>query len=192
MGITSTGVQYDARTDWDDWDPAAQREAALEQAREEQRKRERQKPRQARRRGAQLRSLVLVAGLIALFSGVSLYFGDTLWITADPASGITDASTLPETGIAVLSASTDSTSAPPESKPSDMPVEQAAFVMAAESPSAVPEQLQSAEVFVWIPKSGARYHLTDTCSGMQEAQEVLLSQAKGEGFTPCKRCKPPE
>lgn len=47
-------------------------------------------------------------------------------------------------------------------------------------------------IWVWVPASGARYHRTSDCSGMQTAREVTLEQALADGFTPCARCRPPE
>jgi len=48
------------------------------------------------------------------------------------------------------------------------------------------------EIHVWIPQSGTRYHKTAECSGMKDPIEVSLREAKEQGFTPCKRCNPPE
>lgn len=48
------------------------------------------------------------------------------------------------------------------------------------------------EVRVWLPKSGQRYHAHPACSGMRDAVEAPLAQAKAQGYTPCKRCHPPE
>ncbi len=48
------------------------------------------------------------------------------------------------------------------------------------------------EVRVFIPQSGARYHKTATCSSMVDPTEVTLQEARDQGFTPCKRCNPPE
>jgi len=62
-------------------------------------------------------------------------------------------------------------------------------MLPAQTPSApsVPE-----EVRVWLPKSGQRYHISPACSGMRDAIEAPLAQAKAQGYTPCKRCHPPE
>lgn len=64
------------------------------------------------------------------------------------------------------------------------------------SPSPTPDaSAQAATVWVstvWVPQSGSRYHKTYTCSGMQGAVEVALTQAQTDGFSACKRCNPPE
>ncbi|HIQ63350.1 MAG TPA: hypothetical protein IAA66_07150 [Candidatus Avichristensenella intestinipullorum] len=46
-------------------------------------------------------------------------------------------------------------------------------------------------VCVWVPKSGARYHQTSDCSGMQNPAQVTLEEALAQGYTPCQRCQPP-
>lgn len=55
-----------------------------------------------------------------------------------------------------------------------------------------PPLISTGAASVWVPKSGTRYHKTDACGTMQEAQEVSLEQAKADGYVPCKRCNPPE
>ena len=47
------------------------------------------------------------------------------------------------------------------------------------------------ETLVWIPNSGSKYHKNSTCSGMSSPSQVGLSVAKQLGYSPCKRCKPP-
>ena len=47
-------------------------------------------------------------------------------------------------------------------------------------------------VAVWIPQSGSRYHADPTCSGMRDAAQVSLEEAKALGFAACQRCHPPE
>ena len=47
-------------------------------------------------------------------------------------------------------------------------------------------------VCVWVPKSGARYHQTSDCSGMQNPAQVTLEEALAQGYTPCQRCQPPD
>ncbi len=46
-------------------------------------------------------------------------------------------------------------------------------------------------VYVWVPKSGQKYHSKSTCSNMKNPKKVTLSEAKACGFTACKKCKPP-
>lgn len=45
---------------------------------------------------------------------------------------------------------------------------------------------------VWVPRSGSKYHSKSTCSGMKNPRQVTLKEALSCGFTPCKRCKPPQ
>lgn len=47
------------------------------------------------------------------------------------------------------------------------------------------------EVYVWIPKSGKKYHSTDTCSNMKNPARVTLDAAKTAGYGPCSKCNPP-
>lgn len=44
------------------------------------------------------------------------------------------------------------------------------------------------EEMVWIPRSGSRYHSNPDCSGMKDPQEVPLSDAEAQGYTPCQKC----
>lgn len=41
---------------------------------------------------------------------------------------------------------------------------------------------------VWIPRTGNRYHLTQTCSQMRNPSLVSRSQAEAQGYKPCKTC----
>lgn len=45
---------------------------------------------------------------------------------------------------------------------------------------------------VWVPLSGSKYHSKSTCSNMKNPRQVTLAEALSCGFTPCKRCKPPQ
>lgn len=47
---------------------------------------------------------------------------------------------------------------------------------------------QQYEEMVWIPRSGSRYHSNPGCSGMKGPQEVPLSEAEAQGYTPCQKC----
>lgn len=47
---------------------------------------------------------------------------------------------------------------------------------------------QQCEELVWIPRSGKRYHSNPGCSGMKDPQEVPLSEAEAQGYTPCQKC----
>ena len=44
------------------------------------------------------------------------------------------------------------------------------------------------ETHVWVSPSGARYHQSSACSGIQTARETTLEQAEADGYTPCQRC----
>lgn len=44
------------------------------------------------------------------------------------------------------------------------------------------------EGYVYIPRTGHRYHKDSICSGMRDLSYVPLSTAKKRGFTPCKKC----
>ena len=44
------------------------------------------------------------------------------------------------------------------------------------------------EQMVWIPQSGSKYHNNPSCSGMNNPQQVTLSEAESMGFAPCKKC----
>lgn len=44
------------------------------------------------------------------------------------------------------------------------------------------------EGYVYIPRTGQRYHKDSICSGMRDPSYVSLSTAKKRGFTPCKKC----
>lgn len=44
------------------------------------------------------------------------------------------------------------------------------------------------EGYVYIPRTGRRYHKDFRCSGMKEPGYVSVSTAKKRGFTPCKKC----
>ena len=44
------------------------------------------------------------------------------------------------------------------------------------------------EQMVWIPQSGSKYHSNPSCSGMNNPQQVTLSEAESMGFAPCKKC----
>lgn len=42
--------------------------------------------------------------------------------------------------------------------------------------------------YVWIPKTGSKYHKTSTCSGMKSPRRVTLQEAKKRGYKPCSKC----
>lgn len=42
--------------------------------------------------------------------------------------------------------------------------------------------------YVWISRTGSKYHKTSTCSGMKSPSKVTLQEAKDRGYTPCSKC----
>lgn len=42
--------------------------------------------------------------------------------------------------------------------------------------------------YVWIPKTGKKYHKTSTCSGMKGPRKVTVKEAVNAGYEPCSRC----
>jgi hypothetical protein len=42
--------------------------------------------------------------------------------------------------------------------------------------------------YVYIPRTGKKYHRNAHCSGMKSPQKVTLSNAKSRGYTACKKC----
>lgn len=42
--------------------------------------------------------------------------------------------------------------------------------------------------YVWIPKTGERYHIKSKCSGMKNPSKVTESTAINLGYTRCKKC----
>lgn len=44
------------------------------------------------------------------------------------------------------------------------------------------------EIYVWVAKSGKRYHRYEDCSNMKNPQQMTMSQAKKRGKTPCHVC----
>ncbi|WP_331476330.1 DNA/RNA non-specific endonuclease [Anaerostipes sp.] len=42
--------------------------------------------------------------------------------------------------------------------------------------------------YVWIPKSGTKYHYKKSCGGMRNPSKVKISVAKKKGYTACKKC----
>lgn len=47
---------------------------------------------------------------------------------------------------------------------------------------------ESQEEMVWVPNTGSKYHSNPNCSNMDNPREEPISEAKSEGFTPCKKC----
>ncbi len=42
--------------------------------------------------------------------------------------------------------------------------------------------------YVWIPKTGEKYHKTSTCSGMKDPRKVTVKEAISAGYEPCSKC----
>lgn len=42
--------------------------------------------------------------------------------------------------------------------------------------------------YVWIPKTGSKYHRSETCGRMKNPRQVPLQEAKDAGYEPCSRC----
>ena len=51
---------------------------------------------------------------------------------------------------------------------------------------------ESKAVYVWIPKSGSKYHRKESCSKMKDPKRVTLESAKSSGYTACSKCNPPK
>lgn len=42
--------------------------------------------------------------------------------------------------------------------------------------------------YVWIPKTGTKYHSISTCSSMKNPSKVTLESAIDQGYTECNKC----
>jgi len=52
--------------------------------------------------------------------------------------------------------------------------------------------LASGDTIVYITRTGSKYH-QGWCSYLSKSKiAITLEEAKAEGYTPCKRCKPPQ
>jgi len=52
--------------------------------------------------------------------------------------------------------------------------------------------LASNDTIVYITRTGSKYHQS-WCSYLRKSKiAITLEEAKAEGYTPCKRCKPPQ
>ena len=45
-----------------------------------------------------------------------------------------------------------------------------------------------APAYVWLPRTGSKYHRTSTCSRMKSPRKVSLEKAVSMGYEPCKKC----
>lgn len=41
---------------------------------------------------------------------------------------------------------------------------------------------------VWVPRTGAKFHSTPTCSGMRNPSQTTAGDARSRGYTPCSKC----
>jgi|GEM_PF-3963587 len=74
----------------------------------------------------------------------------------------------------------------------DTPAHNDASISSSEKDSPVNAVEPAAEVEVWAPKSGKKYHSSSTCSNMKNPSQITLSAAKSKGLTPCSKCNPPK
>lgn len=169
VGTTSTGVHYDLRTDATQWNAEAIRRQAVDNAQKRLRQR-RRKP--AKKQSKRTVSALMTTGIVLVFAAAAVFFGDAMW----------DAVRMPAPTVAAVSTRRTQTATPRPS--ATVQPRQTGHV------AVLPEAGQAA--FVYLPKSGTRYHQTATCSGMKDAAEATLAEAIAQGYLPCKRCKPPE
>ena len=46
----------------------------------------------------------------------------------------------------------------------------------------------SSSSYVWIPRTGSKYHSRSSCSNMRSPSKVKKSEAISRGYTPCSKC----
>lgn len=46
----------------------------------------------------------------------------------------------------------------------------------------------SSSSYVWIPRTGSKYHSRSSCSNMRSPSKVKKSEAIRRGYTPCSKC----
>ncbi len=190
-GTTSTGVYVDADTGYDDpqgRSAASIRREALRRAVRSGKQAKRRKGSPYRRK--QLRSALTTAVVVLASAVFSLLIGDSLWSPSESPVAVAAIAAQPATTATQASPTVTPTVAPPSPSPTPSPPPSETPPPTAEPVPAA--QAAQEEIRVFVPKSGSRYHLTATCSNMQDAQEVPLQEAKARGFTACKRCNPPE
>lgn len=62
-------------------------------------------------------------------------------------------------------------------------------VTAAPAETIAPQpQEEPIESYVWIPRTGKKYHSNSNCSNMKQPRQVSISEAKSLGYEPCKKC----
>ena len=95
-------------------------------------------------------------------------------------------STIPTTAIPTAPPTTEPT-APLTTEPT-VQLTIAPTTQPATEPNTTPTASEDAQNMVWIPKSGKKYHINPSCSGMKNPTQVTIDEAENQGFTPCKRC----
>jgi competence protein ComEC len=54
------------------------------------------------------------------------------------------------------------------------------------------EKTETEKITVYITEDGEKYH-SDGCQYLKKSKiPMSLNEAKNQGYTPCKRCKPPQ
>lgn len=115
------------------------------------------------------RAAWVICALMACI-GVSQVLGDSLW--AKEPEGLPE----PDAAAAAVAAPEEASAPSPDLKALPRPEGEA----------------EAEAALVYIPASGTRYHASATCSGMKSARAATVPEARGAGYTPCARCKPPE
>lgn len=75
-----------------------------------------------------------------------------------------------------------------ETKTSSIQQRTATYTTSATSAGYESASQEYKEGYVYIPRTGHRYHKDSICSGMRNPSYVSISAAKKQGFTPCKKC----
>lgn len=55
-------------------------------------------------------------------------------------------------------------------------------------PAQTPVEETPQATYVWIPKTGSKYHSNSSCSNMKNPSQVTREQAINMGFSACKKC----
>lgn len=165
-GTTSTGVQYDFRPSPED--KGARKNHDIKKFFAAHKK--------------LIQKAAITLAVIAAFAGLSIGLGDSLWDRILPPLQSPTSMPSPAITAAPTAVTTPATPNPTE----------VASLLPTAATAILPPTAEQAAITVWVPNSGSRYHLTSDCSGMKNATEVSLDEAKADGFTPCKRCNPPE
>ena len=50
------------------------------------------------------------------------------------------------------------------------------------------EGVDETGTYVWVPRTGSKYHLYSDCSSMQNPAFMTKEDAIGKGYEPCKHC----